>query len=142
MCFSYKVAYFYIAKTKSCYNVNYLACSFMCRRICRQIFKSVLAFLLQKHHQRCSIKNVFLKILQNSKEKTCARVSFLKEFEAWDLHFYQKRDSDTGIFLRILLIFFLRNTPGRLLLLLSTISNNKQTFMEKSLSCFHILSTK
>ena len=26
--------------------------------------------------QRCSVKKVFLKISQNSKEKTCARVSF------------------------------------------------------------------
>ena len=28
--------------------------------------------------QRCSVTKVFLKILQNSKENTCARVSFLK----------------------------------------------------------------
>ena len=31
--------------------------------------------------KRCSIKNVFLKILQNSQEKTCARVSFLKKLQ-------------------------------------------------------------
>ena len=29
--------------------------------------------------RRCSIKKVFLKISQNSKENTCARVSFLKK---------------------------------------------------------------
>ena len=32
---------------------------------------------LRGSHQRCSIKKVFLKILQNSQENTCARVSFL-----------------------------------------------------------------
>ena len=30
--------------------------------------------------QRCSVKNVFLEISQNSQEDTCARVSFLKNF--------------------------------------------------------------
>ena len=32
-------------------------------------------------HQRCSIKNMFLKILQNLQENTCARVSFLIKFQ-------------------------------------------------------------
>ena len=31
-------------------------------------------------HQGCSVRKVFLEILQNSKEKTCARVSFLINF--------------------------------------------------------------
>ena len=30
--------------------------------------------------QRCSVKKVFLKVLQNSKENTCARVSFLIKY--------------------------------------------------------------
>ena len=33
--------------------------------------------------RRCSIKNVFLKISQNSWEKNCARVSFLVKLQAW-----------------------------------------------------------
>ena len=52
--------------------------------------------LLQHHHtyvshaetffseaaaQRCSVKKAFLEILQNSQEKTCARVSFIVNFE-------------------------------------------------------------
>ena len=45
----------------------------------------------------CSIKKVLLKISQNSQENTCARVSFFK-----DLQLYQKRDSDTSVFLWIL----------------------------------------
>ena len=33
--------------------------------------------MIRSSHQRCSIKKVFLEILQNSREDTCARVSFL-----------------------------------------------------------------
>ena len=32
--------------------------------------------------QRCSVKNVFLEISQNSQENTCARVSFLINLQA------------------------------------------------------------
>ena len=32
--------------------------------------------------QRCSVKNVFLEISQNSQENTCARVSFLIKLQA------------------------------------------------------------
>ena len=35
----------------------------------------------RSNHQRCSIKNMFLKILQNLQENTCARVSFLIKFQ-------------------------------------------------------------
>ena len=34
--------------------------------------------------QRCSVKKVFLEILQNSQENTCARVSFLIKLQASD----------------------------------------------------------
>ena len=34
------------------------------------------------------LKNVFLKILQNSQENTCARVSFLIKLKAWGLQLY------------------------------------------------------
>ena len=43
--------------------------------------------------QRRSVKRVFLELLQNSHENTCAKVSFL------GLQLYQKRDSGTGVFL-------------------------------------------
>ena len=52
--------------------------------------------------QRCSVKNVFLEISQNSQENTCARVSFLIKLRASGLQLYLKRDPDTGVFLRIL----------------------------------------
>ena len=48
--------------------------------------------------QRCSVKKVFLKILQNSHEKTCARVSLLIKLQA-EVQLYQKRDPGTGVFL-------------------------------------------
>ena len=36
--------------------------------------------------QKCSVKKVFLKIFQNSKESTCARVSFLTKLQASALY--------------------------------------------------------
>ena len=35
-----------------------------------------------------SVKKVFLKVLQNSQESTCAKVSFLIKLQARGLHFY------------------------------------------------------
>ena len=49
--------------------------------------------------QRCSVKKVFLKISQNSQENTCVGVSFL---QVLGLQLYEKRDSNTGVFLWIL----------------------------------------
>ena len=49
--------------------------------------------------QTCSIKKVFLEILQNSQENTCARVSFLIKLQASAT--LLKRDSDTVVFLWI-----------------------------------------
>ena len=42
-------------------------------------------------HWKCSVEKVFLKILQNSQENTCARVSFLTDLQALD--------SGTSVFL-------------------------------------------
>ena len=43
--------------------------------------------------RRCSVKNLFLKILKNSQENTCARVSFLIKLQLY------YRDPGTGVFL-------------------------------------------
>ena len=62
--------------------------------------------------QKCSVKKVLLQILQNSHENTCARVSFSKK--ASDLQLCFKRDSGTGVFLRICEAFknsFFHKTP-------------------------------
>ena len=43
------------------------------RTVCTKIYFQKLEAVVQ----RCSVKKVFLEILQNSQENTCARVSFL-----------------------------------------------------------------
>ena len=52
--------------------------------------------------QRCSVKKVFLKVLKNSQENTCARVFLLRELQASACNFIKKRDSGKGVFLWIL----------------------------------------
>ena len=39
--------------------------------------EQILLRIIEAVAQRCSVKKVFLEILQNSQENTCARVSFL-----------------------------------------------------------------
>ena len=51
---------------------NYSNLSSVSFKLCNIKYKS--------SQQRCSIKNVFLEILQNSQENICARVSFLRTF--------------------------------------------------------------
>ena len=70
--------------------------------------------------QKCFVKKVFLKIPQNSQEKTCAGVTLLIKLQASGLQLYHKRDSGTGVFLRcfpvnfnkFLRAPFLQNTSG------------------------------
>ena len=40
--------------------------------------------------QRCSVKKVFLKFLQNSQENTCARICFLLKLQANAWNFIEK----------------------------------------------------
>ena len=67
--------------------------------------------------QRCSVKKL-LEILQNSRENTCAGVSFLIKLQA-TLQLYQKRDSGKGVFpmnfAKFLRHLFLQSTSGWLL---------------------------
>ena len=63
-------------------------------------------------HWRCSIKNMFLKISQNSQESTCAKVSFLIKSHI------KKRDSVTGVFLWTP---FLQNISSLLVLMPSSV---------------------
>ena len=48
-----------------------------------------------------SLKKVFLKILQNSQERTFVGVSFFTMLEPWGLQINWKRDSDAVVFLWI-----------------------------------------
>ena len=54
-------------------------------------------FMSQKQPQELFCKKLLLEMSQNPQENTCDRVSFLIR-----LQLYLKRDSGTGVFLRIL----------------------------------------
>ena len=49
--------------------------------------------------QRCSVKKVFLEILQTSQENTCVRVSFLIKLKALGLQLYIKKETLAQVFL-------------------------------------------
>ena len=51
--------------------------------------------------QRCSLKKVFLEVLQSSQENTCARISFLMKLQVKANNFIKKK-TDTDVFLGIL----------------------------------------
>ena len=81
--------------------------------------KETRAMSLQKQLTDVLSKKLFLKILQNSQENTCARVSFLIKLPASGLQLYSKSDFGTGICLPVNFAKFLRkpfwqNTTGRL----------------------------
>ena len=78
-----------------------------------------LFFIKVAHHHKNSgdCEAVFcVKILQNSQENFCARVSFLVKLQASGLQLYYKRDCGTGVSLWIWTSFleqlFLQNTFG------------------------------
>ena len=90
--------------------------------------------LWRSNHQRCSMKNKeFLKILRNSQENTCVRVSFLIRLQAEVCNFIEK-DTLAQVFSRefceICKNTFLQNTSRRLLLF---VRNMSKKFSEKIL---------
>ena len=48
--------------------------------------------------QRCSVKEVFLKISQNPLENTCTRVSFLIKLKVSGLQFFLKKETLAQVF--------------------------------------------
>ena len=54
------------------------------------IFDILLLLWLKAVTNRCSVKKVFLEVLQNSKENTCARSSFLIKLQALACNFIKK----------------------------------------------------
>ena len=54
---------------------------------------------VRSSHWRCSLKRVFLKVLQSSQENTCVGVSFLINIAGLRSESLLKRDSDMGVFL-------------------------------------------
>ena len=58
--------------------------------------------------QRCSLKKVFLENSQNSKENTCARVSFLIKLQTWACKFVKKETlAQVTLALLLLILNFL-----------------------------------
>ena len=68
----------------------------------------------KSNHRRCSVKKVFLKILQNWQKRTCVRVR----------HWFS-----TDSFTKFLRTLFLQNTSGRLLLMKNLIVKNFNSFV-------------
>ena len=60
-------------------------------------YESIPIFLKFSRHvkeaatKRCSVKKMFLEILQNSQENSCARVSFLKKIQTETCNFIKKK---------------------------------------------------
>ena len=65
------------------------------KQLCQSLFFSKVAGR-KSSHRRCSVKKMFLNILQNSQEKTCARVSFLIKLQA-SCNFI-KKETPTQVF--------------------------------------------
>ena len=71
------------------------------------IFKCFLVFW--SDHRRSSIKNLLLKVSQNSQENTCIPASFLIKLQTWGLQLYQKNRLWHGCF-PVNFVKFLRTT--------------------------------
>ena len=80
----------------------------------------------------CSVKQAFLKILHNSQENTCARVSFLIKLRRWHRCFPVN-------FAKFLRTPFLQNTSGRLLLIMK---HSVQFYCSRNLVTWSQLVTK
>ena len=81
-CEIFKNTFFYrtpsVAASAKTYSYKMIASRFVFQR-----FSRTLNFhTLETVSQRCSVKKVFLEILQNSLENTCATVSFLIKLQA------------------------------------------------------------
>ena len=57
--------------------------------ICRTLEDLTIIIFPEAVTQRCSVTKVFLKILQNSQENNCARVSFLIKMHVYSCEFLQ-----------------------------------------------------
>ena len=90
-------------------------------------------------HWRCSVKKLFLEILQNSQEHNCARVSFLIKLQASGSRhqasllkrrlWYRRFPVN---FLKFLRTHFSQNTPGLLLLNRYTIIGHVNMYLVKT----------
>ena len=93
--------FMYLFKTRKVCNVIYWQSFF---KAFEDGHGKLLRFLWSSN-LRSSIKKVFLKISQNSQEKTCVGVYILINLHTSGLQLYQKRDSEKGVFLWIQRVF-------------------------------------
>ena len=91
----YKKQSVYLFKTKKVWNVIYCQCFL-------KPFENRNGKLLRffrSRHLRSSVKKGILEISQNWQGNTCVIVSILINLHASEQQLYQKRDSNTGVFL-------------------------------------------
>ena len=62
----------------------------VCHPVCDVINFEIYLSFPEGAAQRCSVKNVFLEISQNSQKKTCARVSLFNKVQASSCNFIKK----------------------------------------------------
>ena len=79
----------------------------------RRVKKESTIDVLEAVVQRCSVRKVFLEILQNSQENTCTRVSFLIKLQA--CNFIEKDTLAPVSFAKLLRTTLLQSTSGQLL---------------------------
>ena len=99
--------------------IQYQNTSVTSSRVKRQGLEFLFEKFYRSSHRRCSIKQVFLKVLQNSQENTCVGVSFLIKLQFSGLQKKRiKYRCFPVIFAKILKTLFLQNTYNQLLLIL------------------------
>ena len=81
------------------------------------VLSNTHGLIYRSSHWRCSVKKMFLEILQNSQENICARVSFLIKLQACN---FIKKQALVQVFpvnfAKFLRTPFLQNTSWRVLL--------------------------
>ena len=76
--FNFTTLFFSESCLGSCWVIN-----FDCRKLSR-----IILVQHRSSNRRCSVREVFLEILQNSQDNICARVSFLIKLQASNAFFY------------------------------------------------------
>ena len=76
-----------------CKNIQILSLVFIDNSLhCLKEMRSLILLKIDAFVQGCSVKKVFLEVLQNSLENTCARVSFFNKVEGLKPATLLKRD--------------------------------------------------
>ena len=93
------LAKFKILIIKLCHSIMLALCLFLYKAIYASANQKQLPLIGTCIRRSFSIKSLFYKILPNSQENTCARVSFLVKAKSFRIQLYQKIDCSTSVFL-------------------------------------------